>query len=730
MRYIIISNRLPVTVTDKGGRLRVTRSGGGLATGLDSLQTSGERHWIGWAGLHVEEEKERERVRARLEKQRLHPVFLSPEQIREYYEGYSNSTLWPLCHYFFSYIACDKSYWKAYREVNELFCQEALKVIRTDDIVWVHDYQLMLLPGLLRERMPELNIGYFHHIPFPAYEMFRFLPERAEILRGLLGADLVAFHIHDYMRHFISALYRVLGLECRMDEVQLENRVARIEAFPMGINYDLYHEAPARPEAGAFAEKLKRIATSRKVILSVDRLDYSKGILLRLEAFAAFLQQNPEYWGKVTLLLIVVPSRDNVDMYADLKTRIDKAVGAINGAYTSVGWVPVHYFYRSFSFSDLAVMYHMADVALVTPLRDGMNLVAKEYLAAKRDRPGVLILSETAGAAVELSDALSVNPMDTLEIAAAIRTALAVPEEEQLASLQRMQRLLARRTVGRWAEEFIAELRRVRRRNEELGAKVLGKERLPDILDAYAKAEKRLLILDYDGTLVPFVKDPAQARPSPELRATLAGLAADPRNTVVICSGRDKDTLDAWLGDLDIGLSAEHGVFYREGEVWHGEIPEPTWTQEILDILEQITDKTPRSKIEIKKTALVWHYRRVDPWPAELRVDQLVKALMPPCARLGLQIMRGNKIIEIKSADFTKGTEVKRLLSKDPFDFILGMGDDVTDEDMFAALPESAVTIKVGQFSDAAGYSLPAQSRVPAFLEALRAAGEPHTGGV
>ncbi len=729
MRYIIISNRLPVTVVTKGDKLRMTRSGGGLATGLDSLDTSGERHWLGWAGLHVDDEEKQKKIRAKLKKRSFHPVFLSPEYIRDYYEGYSNSTLWPLCHYFFSYINCDQAYWKAYKEVNALFCREALKIIRPDDVVWVHDYQLMLLPAMLREHLPNTAIGYFHHIPFPAYELFRYLPERAELLRGLLGADQIGFHVHDYVRHFISALYRVLDLECNLDEVPLGNRVARVEAFPMGINYELYHEAPTHPEAGAFTKKLERIAASRKVILSVDRLDYSKGILFRLEGFAAFLENNPEYRGKVTLLLIVVPSRDQVDMYADLKTQIDKAVGAINGAYTAVGWIPVHYFYRSFSFAELTALYNIADIALVTPLRDGMNLVAKEYLAAKRDRPGVLILSEMAGAAVELSDALIVNPMDTKDIADALLTALTMPEEEQTAALRRMQKLLSRRNVARWAEDFIVELGKTRSRNDELAGKVLGEAGLSGILEAYQQAEKRLLVLDYDGTLAPFVKDPSQAKPTRLLRETLARLAADPRNKVVICSGRDKETLDAWLGDLGVGLSAEHGIFYTEDGLWRGEAPEPVWNEEILGILEHITDKTPRSKIEVKKTALVWHYRQVDPWPASLRGDQLVKALVPLCTRLGLQIMRGNKIIEIKPADRNKGNEVGRLLEKDRFDFILGMGDDVTDEDMFAAMPEGAVTIKVGGFSDSAGYTLPSQAGVVPFLTALARAGEGEFAG-
>jgi len=722
MRYIVISNRLPVTFTDKDGKLKISRSGGGLATGLESLSTRGERHWLGWPGLYVEETKKRGNIRSRLRKKQLHPVFLSPDHVQNFYDGYSNSTLWPLCHYFFSYITQNEEYWKAYKEVNELFCREALKIIQPDDVIWVHDYHLMLLPALIRERLPDACIGYFHHIPFPSYELFRYLPERAELLQGLLGADLIGFHTHDYMRHFISTLNRVLHLECRVDEVRLENRVTRIDAFPMGINYDLYHAAMARPEKCSFTQELKQLAGDSKIILSVDRLDYSKGLLLRLQAFAAFLERHPEYRGKVTLLMVLVPSRDSVDKYALLKTQIDTAIGAINGTYSAVGWTPVQYFYRSFSHPELSAMYNIADIALVTPLRDGMNLVAKEYVAAKRDRPGALILSEMAGAAKELSGAIIVNPINARQIEDAILNVLTMTDEEQLASIRKMQKNLARQTVNRWADDFTAELLEVKQRNSELAEKYLKKDTLRQIQQDYADARRRLLLLDYDGTLVPYQSDPDMSRPTPALHTLLHTLAADKRNTVVVCSGRDKATLESWLGGLNIGLAAEHGVFFKDDNVWQGNIPDTLWNDEIRGILECIQNKTPGSFIEEKETALVWHYRQVDHWLADLRFKQLMHTLIGPCSRIGLQIMHGNKIIEVKPADFHKGMEARRRLEQDNYDFILAIGDDTTDEDMFTALPPEAVTIKVGHFVDAAKYTLPAQNRVIPFLQALLAA--------
>ncbi|SBW04802.1 Glycosyltransferase family 20 [uncultured delta proteobacterium] len=721
MKCIIISNRLPVTVVDRGAKLGITRSGGGLATGLDSLDLDAEKHWIGWPGIYINDPAKRRKMEAMLEKRGLHSVMLTPEDIQDYYEGYSNSTLWPLCHYFPSYIDYDQRYWRAYREVNEMFRDEALRIIEPGDMVWIHDYHLMLLPAMIRERMPDVSIGYFHHIPFPSYELFRCLPERADILHGLLGADLIGFHVHSYMRHFLSALYRVLGLETRMDEVRLDNRVVSVEAFPMGIHYDLYHDAVTKPEVHAHASRMRKLTGNCKTILSVDRLDYSKGIPLRLRGYAGFLENNPEFHGKVSLVLVVVPSRDTVERYAELKTAIDTLVGYINGKFAKPGWTPIFYYYRSFSFAHLSALYNAADIALVTPLRDGMNLVAKEFVAAKRDSPGVLILSEMAGAAVELKEALIVNPTDVLEIEDALYDALSMPEDEQMRRLRAMQKTVARHPVDRWAWEFWYDLAQSRKRNQLLGHKALEGKNLHDVVGAYAAAQKRLLILDYDGTLVPFVNDPQNAGPSSEVLYLLATLAGDARNTVVVSSGRERETLEQWIGHLDIGITAEHGAFSRENGEWTGigdDAPTP-WDVELLAILERTTQKTPRSSIEIKKTALVWHFREVDSWLADLRVTQLINALITPAARLGLQLMRGNKILEIKLPEYNKGAVASRLFSRDAYDFVLAMGDDTTDEDMFIALPPEAVTVKVGAISDNARYNLPSQPDVLLFLQKL-----------
>jgi len=721
MKLIIISNRLPLKASKlDSGEFEFSRSEGGLTTGLDSLQMEVEKHWVGWPGAFAETDEEQEKITKHLDEFKFHPVFLTAEHIQNYYEGYSNNVLWPLCHYFYSFVEYENKYWETYKEVNEMFCQAAIPFIEPGDIVWVQDYQLMLLPQLLRKAFPGISIGYFHHIPFPSYELFRVLPERDELLQGLLGADLIGFHTYDYMRHFVSACERVLDLQFKLDQVSLDNRIAFVDAFPMGINYTLYYDTPMLPQVQQKALELKNSFGPHKLILSVDRLDYSKGIIHRLKGFALFLEKHPEYKEKVSMAMIIVPSRDKVDRYADLKTKIDELIGSINGMYSTINWTPVYYFYRSFDFEELVAMYHIADIALVTPLRDGMNLVAKEYIAAKREDPGVLILSEMAGAAIELTDAIIVNPNDIEQIERAILEALEMPEKEQLKRLKAMQKIVAKQTVNKWAGDFVTELKAVKQKNNDLNTERLDEDTFLKIQLDYRTAKKRLFILDYDGTLAGFKGRPEDAVPTKELMGILEKLSDNKKNKVVISSGRNQATLEKWFGEMPITLAAEHGASYKEDGAWHKNLPlTQPWDNEIVDIIQSFVDKTPRSKLEVKETALVWHYRNVDGWLASIREQQLLVALIAPCARQNLQIMRGNKVIEIKSPYHNKGSEVRRILKNHSFDFILAMGDDTTDEDTFRELPNEAYTIKIGAISEIARYNLRSQTGTLPFLKRL-----------
>jgi trehalose 6-phosphate synthase/phosphatase len=363
-------------------------------------------------------------------------------------------------------------------------------------------------------------------------------------------------------------------------------------------------------------------------------------------------------------------------------------------------------------------MYHIADIALITPLRDGMNLVAKEYLAAKRDKPGVLILSEMAGAAIELTKAIIVNPNDTDQIEEAILQALEMPEEEQMSRLTQMQKVISKQTVNKWAESFINRLNTIKIENANLTSERIDENTLLKIKESYDQSNKRLFILDYDGTLVGFKPRPEDAKPTPEVLTVLTRLAANPKNKIVISSGRDHETLENWLGHLNVDMAAEHGSYYKQNGVWHKNVTdEKPWNDEILNILNSFVEKTPRSMLEEKETTLVWHFRNVDAWLASLREQQLFETLIGPCSLQNLQIMRGNKILEIKSPKFNKGSEARRLLEQENYDFILAMGDDTTDEDTFRELPANAFTIKIGNFSQQARYNLRSQSGTLRFLK-------------
>ena len=722
-RLITVSNRLPVSVTLKEGRCILERSTGGLATGLSSFHEARRSYWVGWPGLFLprEAKSEADTVRERLGQIRCRPVFLSRSDIDNYYRGFSNRTIWPLFHYFTVYTEYRTSYWQSYLDVNRQFLDEVLQVARKNDTIWIHDYHLMLLPSLLRERLPDATIGFFLHIPFPSFEVFRPFPWRRQILEGLLGADLVGFHGYSYVRHFISSVRHIMGCECMPTQVQTDGRMVAVDAFPMGIDYERFARAGTEPAVKAEAERIRTLFPGLKVILSVDRLDYTKGIVQRLEAYAAFLARYQEFRGRVTLVMIVVPSRTRVESYRLLKEQLEKWVSRVNGEYGTVDWTPVHYFYRSFPFERLVAFYSVADVALVTPLRDGMNLVAKEYIASKADGRGVLILSEMAGAAQEMGEALLVNPNDQEQVGTALARALTMSEEEQKRENQTMQERLRSYDVLAWADDFTERLEDVgaTRRHEQLQQlSGLSRRRL---LAAYAAARSRLILLDYDGTLVPFAGMPAEACPDRSLVRIIDRLACGLGTEVVIISGRSRKTLEQWFGDLELGLVAEHGAWLRSvGGRWRLSGPLASdWKRFIRPILDRYVHRTPGSMVEEKEFALVWHYRRVVPGLAEARAAELRASLIELVADLRLDVLEGSKVVEVRNAGIGKGYAAARWLTRRKRDFVLAVGDDTTDEDMFAAMPADAYTIKVGARQSRARYRLDSPRAVRKLLERM-----------
>lgn len=722
-RLITISNRLPISVKVVDDNFVYTTSVGGLATGLSSTEAVKENFWVGWPGSTIESAKDQEDLREKMRKDNMQPVFLTDQEYENFYEGFSNKTIWPMFHYFTQYTIYKKSYWEYYKKVNQQFCDEIKKVAQPDDTFWVHDYQLMLLPGMLREVFPDATIGFFLHIPFPSYEIFRTLPWRKEILEGILGADLVGFHTFDYMRHFLSATTRILHHNNHLGRINMARRVVEVDAFPMGIDYDKFANAVYEKETIKEIIELRQQLGKDKIILSVDRLDYSKGILERILAFERFLGKYPEYQGQVTLLVILVPSRAGVEQYQNLKEQIDEAVGRINGKYNTLRWTPIHYFYRSLPFHTLAAIYYMSDVALITPLRDGMNLIAKEYIASKSDQTGVLILSEMAGAAKELTEAIHVNPSDLHDIVRAIYKALTMPQQEQIQRNAAMQQTLKRYNVKRWSEVFMERLKDARMATDKIKQKQFDEEVLTKITHAYGTAEKRLFLLDYDGTLVDFQDDPQKVAPDEYLYSLLKRLSERPENQVVIISGRDKNSLERWLGRLPIGIVAEHGVWSKEpGQEWiQASLIDQSWKEELKKVMETFVDRTPGTFIEVKDYSLVWHYRKADQGLAEVRVHELIDTLTQYTSSMRLQILEGNKVIEIKNAGINKGHAASKWAEPYPDAFILAVGDDYTDEDTFKVVNSypNAFSIKVGHNLTAAQYNIDSNRDVLRMLHVL-----------
>ncbi|MDD4143257.1 MAG: bifunctional alpha,alpha-trehalose-phosphate synthase (UDP-forming)/trehalose-phosphatase [Prolixibacteraceae bacterium] len=718
-RFLIISNRLPLNINIKDDEIEFTPSVGGLATGMMSVSQSFDSLWIGWSGIDQNQltAKERKKINLELKNEACADVNLTPEEVELYYEGFSNKTIWPLFHYFSQYVEFKEEQWEAYKRVNQKFADVIAENMEGVDKIWIHDYHLLLLPQLIKERFPKVTIGFFLHIPFPSYELFRTLPWRKEIINGMLGADLLGFHTFDYERHFMSSVRRLLGYDINMNEINLPNRIVRVDNFPMGIDYEKFQNAALEAQKRSVRDKsevrkeLERyylLYPDTKFIISIDRLDYTKGLINRLEAFEYFMEKYPEYRDKVVLVLLAVPSRIGVEQYQQMKSEVDEIVGRINGEFSSINRTPIWYFYRSMPFENLVDLYNYCDIALVTPVRDGMNLVAKEYIASKTDGRGVLILSEMAGASKEMSEALIINPNDIAQIAESIKTALEMPLDEQIERNTFLQKRLKRYNINKWALEFLNGMEKVKQSEQKFMGKKLTTAIQNKIIKELRNADSAVFFLDYDGTLTGFEDNPKHARPDDELYELLDGLADNPKNRIVLISGRDKDTFEEWFGKKPYTLIVEHGVWYREkGEPWEMiEQLDASWKDSIRSALEFYVDRTPGSFIEEKNYSLVWHYRKSDPELGPNRAIELKDELTSLVSNLNLEILEGNKVIEIKNRGINKGRAAQKLLNSAPADKIIAVGDDWTDEFLFAALPETAYTIKVGMSKTMATYKV------------------------
>ncbi len=720
-KLCIISNRLPITIRHReAGEFTIERSSGGLATSLANTHDTYDSVWIGWPGSQVADPDAQHRV-AQLLRQahRSVPIFLKDCDIERFYHGFSNGALWPLFHYFETFFNYDEEAWESYVHVNRRFCDAVLREVDSDTLIWVHDYHLFLLPGMLREHLPEARIGFFLHIPFPSSEMFRVLPCREALLRGLLGADVIGFQTFGYLQNFLWSVYRVLGLDAETGYLPYGGRQVKFGVHPIGIKPEQFlHAVHLDAETAEELSRLDSSIGSRKLLLGMDRMDYSKGIPARLRAYKRFLDSHEEWHERVTLIQVAVPSREQVMAYQNLKRQVDELVGEINGVYGTTTWTPVQYVHRNLPFPQICALLRRADVALVTPLRDGMNLVAKEYAACQEHQPGALIIGEFAGVSAELGEAFFVNPYDIEGMAERIHEVLSMPEDVLAERMATLHNRVCAHTVDRWANKFLSALKGVQFTPRTRPLTSGDRQRL---LGAAAHVERRVLLLDYDGTLAPLEPLQHRATPSPALLTLLQALQQDARNVVAVVSSRDRFTLQRWLGACGCILAAEHGAWFNTDGTWElsHELSDD-WKATIRPLLERVVDQTPGSLLEEKDYSLVWHYRMTDPEFGLWQARELCSQLQGMLAGSELQVQSGNKVVEVKWSKIHKGVAASQIIERaQPADFILALGDDHTDEDMFAAIPADQWTVKVGMGISSARFSLPNSADVQQLLQEL-----------
>ncbi len=731
-RLLLVSNRLPITArVDDAGAVSVEPSTGGLATGLWGPHQRSGGLWIGWPGEIQLDDAGRDALTERLAALRAVPVYLTQDEVNSYYEGMANGVLWPLFHYLIDQFPSDMSDWRVFRSVNARFARAVIENYRPGDTVWVQDYHLMLVPAMLRAALPDARIGFFLHVPFPSSEVFSVLPWRDEILRGLLGADLIGFHTPAYLRHFTTSLRRVLGVDVDADHLWHADREVRLGVFSMGVDARRW---AACGDSDGVAEEVDRLRVEeggRRIIVGIDRLDYTKGIPQRLNAIDRLFQDHPDLRERVRVVQVTVPSREHVEQYVAFRRRIDELVGRINSTHATASWVPIHHMYRAISQAEICALYRAADVMLVTPIRDGMNLVAKEFVAARTDEDGVLILSEFAGAAGEMGEAVRINPFDVDRFAERIARALSMPRQERRARMQALRTRVFEHDVHRWAQEFIDALQRTEPRYR-LPHGSSSTDELEALLRAVRSAPQSLLILDYDGTLVPFASTPEKAAPDVELLDLLRALSAQPELRVHVISGRTRASLERWLGDLPIGLHAEHALWSRlaPGAPWRILRPvSQRWKDTVRPIMQNFTDATRGTFIEEKTASLAWHYRLAeagvtgDSGFGELQAKELRLVLGEMLSNAPVEVLAGHKVVEVRPQGVHNGMVVPLLLSTlDDGAAVLAVGDDRTDEDLFAALPDDSLTVHVGDGMSLARYRLAGPREVRDLLRGILAA--------
>lgn len=722
-KRIFVSNRLPFNINSKTGALQ--RGSGGLVSALLGVHLEEPFFWMGFETDKNTADQLTEKAGDINRKLHLRPVVLEKELYKNYYDGFCNDVLWPLFHYEGNQVYFRRKDWQAYKEANRIMSEAILKVANPGDTVWLHDFHFLLLPALLKTANPQLKVGFFLHTPFPSAEIFRQLPVREEVLKSMIRCDLIGFHEHSYLRHFSVTIKALLGVDSGVFKAEIGDHTLKLGVYPISIDIDEMREKARSEKIGELTEKFRKKIRSNFLILGVDRLDYTKGIELKLRGFSRLLEKYPELRGKVNLLQIAIPTRTTVPSYIKLRQEVEQLVGSINGQYGQPGYVPVQYMFRSVSESDLLALYRRADCMLITSKRDGMNLVAMEYAVCQRqETPGLLALSEFAGAASLLAQALFLNPWDEDSIANVLYRAVTMPIEEKQTRLQGLNNILSKYSATRWAESFLTDLEKNVPSNERKGISLVldNPDSTRELLQKFKHAERKILILDYDGTLVAIQDQPLTAVLSDEMKSLIEDISSEYQTYII--SGRPREFLESQFAETSCTLVTEHGAYSKKaGEAeWQSHLTSDikSWFPEAKRAMEEYSKRVPLSFLEIKSASIVWHFRQSPPAFAEYQAKKLDDELQVGLANQPVTVTLGNKIVEARAVECNKGNFVRSLLKEFPDCSVLCIGDDVTDEDMFRQLGTKHISIKVGPGKTTAQYRIKDHVQVRMLLELLK----------
>ena len=724
-RCIIVSNRLPFKTDAITHQLVPTA--GGLVTALREVELTMPKIWMGaYPGEVIPDDWQQQQQQALADDTEYIPIPISQSLYDDYYNGFCNDVLWPLLHYQTGFVNFTTAAWQSYQKVNHKFAEAIIKIVKPTDMIWIHDFHLFLLPALLKKKYKNLRIGFFLHVPFPSSEFFRELPSRREILYGLLGADLIGFHDYAYLQHFCKSLSGILGIDTNFFNVRHDNRTTYFGVFPIGIEATKLRQQAKHKNVIALSKKYKQ---PNFVFLGVDRLDYTKGLDLKIKAFRELLAKYPQYHGKVTLMQIAVPTREDAVRYIELKKYIEQLVGAVNGEFSTPEWTPIQYLYTTLSEDELLGLYRMADTLVVTSKRDGMNLVVLEYIATQNARnPGSVLLSEFTGAISILGYVTAINPWDIEQTADKMAGVIEAPLAERVKSNQAMFKYLCEYTSTRWAASFIEQLQKTAIKEIDVAEEIS----LTRHFMSHFKQQNHLmtkdnilLMLDYDGTLTSIENLPGLAVLPNKTRDVIQILSQQKNIKIVIISGRNGQFLKKQFAGLDVEICAEHGAKYFNPEVnkWQNLVLSDykNWYTIAERMMYDYSIRVPGSFMEKKQFSITWHYRNSPSRFATYQALKLTEELEMSLANLPATVMSGKKVIEVCAVEANKGRFLQWYLHNQPTEAtILTLGDDQTDEAMFAFVRmHKGIAIKVGSGSTRAHYRLVEQKDVLPFLNSF-----------